>query len=98
MKSNSLGAHSGVSSKDIQDKRPPLMAVYQALDTADDLARAVNNFLDTLFGGEPTGDSEHTSDVPSGILPRLEEHADGTRRRIGRTYDRLNVAFKELNL
>lgn len=97
MTHNGVNERSGVSSKGIQDKRAPLTPVYQALDTADDLARAVNNFLDTLYGPEPTSDSESVAPFPEGVLPRLAEHADGTRRRIGRTFDRLNKAFSELS-
>jgi len=81
-----------------QPPRPPLAPVYQALDTADELARAVNNFLDVLYGGEPTSDSETASSIPDGVIPRLAEHADGTRRRVARAFDRLGIAFKELSL
>lgn len=94
MKENLI--QSAKRSPDREDSRPPLAPVYQALDAADDLARAVNNFLDLLYGAEPTTDGESVSSIPEGVIPRLAEHADGTRRRVGRTIDRLVYAAEEL--
>ncbi|MRN43447.1 MULTISPECIES: hypothetical protein [unclassified Brucella] len=81
-----------------QPPRTPLAPVYQALETADDLARAVNNFLDVLYGAEPTSDGETASSIPDGVIPQLAELADRTRRRVARAFDRLGIAFKELSL
>lgn len=81
------------------DRRPPLDAVQQAFNTADDLATAVHQFLDTLFGSQPPSqDSEGAQLMPDGIIPMLDDRADGMRRRVGRALDRINVAHKEIGL
>lgn len=76
--------------------RPPFAAIHQAFATADDLASAVQAFLDTLFGEQPVLDGDGAHSSPHGIIPMLQDRADETRRRLGRALDRLNVAQKEI--
>lgn len=87
------------SARSVQlDRRPPLAAVHEAFNMADDLASAVHQFLDTLFGPETAQDGESVYPALEGVIPRLDDRADGVCRRVGRALDRINVANKEIGL
>ncbi|MBJ6722421.1 hypothetical protein I2750_19665 [Bacillus sp. PR5] len=79
-----------------QLSRPPLAAVHQAFYAADELVCTVHALLDTLFGPQPNLACETASPAPEGVIPRLDDLADGMRRRIGHALDRINVAHKEI--
>lgn len=80
------------------DRRPPLAAVHQAFNMADDLASAFHQFLDTLFGPEPAQDGASAYPALEGVIPRLDDRADGMCRRVERALDRINAANKEIDL